>query len=63
MCPEVCTYINLTSTAAEITMSFDGPPIQTPNQERRRIQRPPVTILILIGVVLTGIFIWAIAWF
>ena len=51
-----------TLLSLESAMSFDGPVIQTPNQERRRIQRPPVIVLIIIAIVLTGVFTWATVW-
>jgi len=43
-------------------MSFDGPVVQTPNQERRRIQKPPVVIALILLVVVIGVMTWAIAW-
>jgi len=39
-------------------MSFDGPPIQSPNQERRRINKPSVIIIGVLVLVFLGILIW-----
>ncbi|MDZ4745639.1 MAG: hypothetical protein SGJ05_06510 [bacterium] len=39
-------------------MSFDGPAIQSPNQERRRINKPSVIIIAIIVLVFIGIVIW-----
>lgn len=39
-------------------MSFDGPAIQSPNQERRRINKPSVIIIAILLAVFLGILIY-----
>ncbi len=39
-------------------MSFDGPPIQSANQERRRINKPSVIIIAVIVAIFLGILVW-----
>lgn len=42
----------------DVAMSFDGPPIQSPNQERRRINKPSAIIVAVLVLAFIGILIW-----